>query len=274
MNQKAFIDLHSHYVFGLDDGAQDLQESLAMIEQAARLNIEVLLATPHATDLTDDRFSEQLMAQFNLVKAEAQKAGLPVRLEMSAEMFYSSRTLQWLKYPWGTFLNKQRYLLFELPLFDLPEGVGEFIFQCRLKNVTPILAHPERYIYLHDKIDKLFTFAQQGCLMQINAGSIVGQFGKSVEQFAFKLLKAGLAHFVASDAHETEKRNYHVLIAAREVLEKTMDEQTADRLFYENPLRALEGKEVENMVVDEQVLDTRQDRLNRFLRRLKQKLFS
>ena len=272
MGKTQFIDIHSHFVFGVDDGAYDLNASMAMLEQAASLNFKILLATPHATELTDDEFNLQLLNHFKQVKEAAQKEKLHVELFLAAEMFFSHRIFDWFSYSWSTFNNNGKYFLFELPLFDLPEGVGEFIFQARLKGLVPILAHPERYRYLHDKIDKLLTFVQQGCLIQINAGSIVGQFGSSVQSFAFKLIKSGMAHFVASDAHETESRSYLTLVQAREELTSILDDNALHRLFWQNPLNAIQAAEVHSFDLVEEHLMSKPDKWKKLFKNLKNRL--
>ncbi len=272
MGNRQFADLHSHFVFGVDDGAPDLDASMAMLEQAASLNIRTLLATPHATELTDETFSQQLLDHFKQVQETAQKEKLPVDLYLSAEMFFSNRILEWFHYPWSTFDNNGKYLLFELPLFDLPDGVGEFIFQLRLKGLVPVLAHPERYRYLHDKIDKLVGFVQQGCLIQINSGSVIGQFGSSVASFAMKMIKSGLVHFVASDAHETENRNYETMVQAREALTRIVSESVLDQIFWQNPLNAIKAAEISNFDFVEEHLMSTPDKWKRVLRNLKNRL--
>lgn len=274
MGTQQFIDIHSHYLFGLDDGARTLDETLAMLQQAASLNITHLLATPHATELTDDAFSEQVLHRFETVQHEAKKAGIPVRLSLAAELFFSRRLMDWLRYPWATLANNQKYLLFELPLLDLPEGVGEFIFQCRLKGITPILAHPERYIYLHNKLEKLYGFFQQGALIQINAGSITGQFGQRVQNVAFTFIKGGFAHFVASDAHEIKYRNYETLIRAYEELAKFADSSFLDQLFFANPQKAIAGQVIKIRDVDDEIFAPKTDQIKKWTQRLKRKFFS
>ncbi|NOX90283.1 MAG: hypothetical protein GXO77_14805 [Calditrichaeota bacterium] len=274
MSKPEFIDLHSHFVFGLDDGARDLDETLAMVDQAASLNIKQLLATPHATDLTDDVFSDQLLRRFRFVKSEIEKAGIPVKLSLAAELFFSKRILEWFHYPWTTFDNNLRYLLFELPLYDLPDDVGDLIFQCRLKGITPILAHPERYVYLHDKLSKLYTWFQQGCLIQINAGSVTGQFGASIQNVALNLIKGRFVHFIASDAHETERRSYKTLIEARSELRRIVDEETLDALFYANPKKALNGETIKSGEVKDDFFAPRSEQLKRWVKFIKRRLFS
>ncbi len=274
MGTQQFTDIHSHYLFGLDDGARTLDETLEMLEQAASLNITHLLATPHATELTDDAFSEQVVQRFEQVRKEAQKAGIPIRLSLAAELFFSRRLMDWLRYPWATLANNQKYLLFELPLLDLPDGVGEFIFQCRLQGITPILAHPERYIYLHNKLDKLYGFFQQGALIQINAGSITGQFGQNVQNVALSFVKGGFVHFVASDAHETKHRSYRTLIRAYEELSKFADSTFLNKLFFENPQKAIAGETIKIQDVDDEIFAKKSDQIKKWTQRLKRKFFS
>ncbi|RLD15279.1 hypothetical protein DRI50_04275 [candidate division KSB1 bacterium] len=274
MEKQQFIDIHSHYLFGLDDGSRSLEETLGMLEQAASLNIIHLLATPHATELTDDAFSEQVLQRFKEVQNEVKKAGIPVQLSLAAELFFSRRLMDWLHYPWATLANNKKYVLFELPLLDLPDGVGDFIFQCRLKGITPILAHPERYIFLHDKLEKLYAFFQQGCLIQINAGSITGQFGQRVQNVALTFVKGGFVHFVASDAHETKHRNYRTLINAYEELSKFADSSFLNQLFFENPQKAIAGQPIKVQDVDDAIFAKKTDQVKKWAKILKKKFFS
>ncbi len=274
MGLQQFIDIHAHYLFGLDDGAQTLKETLAMLEQAASLHITHVLATPHATELTDDAFSAQVVQRFENVRQEAEKAGIPIQLSLGAELFFSRRLMDWLQYPWATLANNQKYLLFELPLLDLPEGVGEFIFQCRLKGITPILAHPERYLYLHKKLDKLYGYFQQGCLIQINAGSITGQFGQAVQNLALTFVKEGFVHFVASDAHETKHRSYEILIRSYEELAKFADSAFLDQLFFENPRKAIMGEVIGVPEVDDTIFIGKKGGVPKWAKIFKKKFFS
>ncbi|MHB2148060.1 tyrosine-protein phosphatase [Calditrichota bacterium LG25] len=274
MPEARFVDIHSHFVFGVDDGAPDLEASMAMLEQAASLNFTTLLGTPHATELTDDEFSRQLVENFNVVRQTAQKEKMPLELFLSAEMFYSPRLLEWLKYPWATFNQNKKYLLFELPLFDFPEGVGQFIFEARLKGLIPIMAHPERYRYLHDQLEKLLTFVRQGCLIQVNAGSIVGQFGSSVQKFSLKLIKSGVVQFIASDAHEIKNRSYLTLVHARQELAKFYNDDVLDNLFFHNPLNAIRANQVSMLDLDEESLLPSQEKWKKILINLKNRLFS
>lgn len=255
-HNRKYIDIHSHVLFKVDDGAGDIQKSLKMLEQAVDLNIEHLVATPHATELVNAEMGVRWKKHFDQLSDLLLRSGLPVKLSLASELFFSEQIYGWLQYPWATFADNKKYLLFELALFDLPEKVGDFIFKCRLKEITPILAHPERYIYLHDKPEKIFSWYRQGCLMQMNAGSLTGQFGGEVAAFAKKLMRCGIFHFVASDAHDTRYRSYKVIPRSFEAAAEFVDTGFLNTLYYDNPRKAIAGQPIEQAPVNEDLMHT------------------
>lgn len=253
--QTRFTDIHSHFLFSVDDGSKNKLESLNMLQQATEQNISHLLATPHATDLTTEAVSERFLDHFKKLQDLIAGDNIGIKISLASELYFSPKIYDWIKYPWATFDNNRKYLLFELPLFEMPREVKEFIFQCKLEGITPILAHPERYSYMSKNVEVLFEWHRQGCLMQINAGSITGQFGSRAEKLALQLIQARLAHFVASDAHETEYRNYKQLPKAREVLAAQIPKDYLNELFSENPQNALDGLAFETREADERLIE-------------------
>ena len=128
MNDTCFSDIHNHIIFSIDDGAKDLDKSLQMIDQAAECNIGQIAATPHITDLTDELIIDKIKDNFNQLKNEIKNRDIPVDLFLAAELIYNDRIDYWLEKPWVTLNGNKSYFLFELPLFDLPNGVSDFIF--------------------------------------------------------------------------------------------------------------------------------------------------
>lgn len=254
MSDTFFTDIHNHIIFSIDDGAENLDKSISMLEQAAEFNIRQLAATPHITDLTDQSIIDRIKKHFEQLKDVIIKYEMPVDLFLAAELIYNDQIYDWLKKSWVTFNGNQKYFLFEVPLFNLPDGIGEFIFQVKLKGYEPILAHPERYIYLHKNIDQLIRWRQQGCLMQMNAGSLIGQFGNEVLSITKKLLAANYYTFVASDAHDIESRNFKVLPKAFEIANGLVPQEIAENLFIINPDKAIKGELVSQTSIDEEVL--------------------
>ena len=254
MNNTYFSDIHNHIIFSIDDGAKDLDKSIQMVEQAADCNIGQIAATPHVTDLTDEIIVEHIKANFNHLKDEVAKRNIPVDLFLAAELIYNDRINYWLDKTWVTLNGNESYFLFELPLFDLPNRVSDFIFQTNLKGFRPILAHPERYVYLHKHLDRLIQWHNQGCLMQMNAGSLTGQFGNEVMSVAKKLLAVNLYSFAASDAHDTESRNFKVLPKAYEIAMDLTPSENVDNLFKLNPDKAIRGIPVSQTLIDEELI--------------------
>ncbi len=255
MTDPKFIDIHSHILYNVDDGSKSEKMSLQMLEQAVKANIAQLVATPHANDLTQKKQSERFIERFEHLQLTIEKHQLPVKLLLGSELFFGPGIETLLEAPWATFNNNRKYLLFELPLYEMPKDVEHFIFERHLEGITPILAHPERYSYLHKRLDKLVAWHHQGCLMQINAGSIVGQFGERVSSVARRLIKAGLAQFVASDAHDPEYRNYKVLGKAAEQMLEYVPQEHIEWLVYKNPLSAIRGKSIDPFEIDESRLE-------------------
>lgn len=264
-----FTDIHSHFLFAVDDGAKNEQVALEMLRQAEECGITHLLATPHATELTNDAISTQFLEHFKILENMIDAEGLQLKLFLASELYFNAHVYELLKYKWATFDGKGKYLLFELPLYEMPRQVSDFIFQCKLSGITPILAHPERYSYLRKNTEKLLEWQRQGCLMQINAGSILGHFGESTAAFTFKLMRSNMANFVASDAHDTKYRNYGVLEKARQVLSEITSDDKLDDLFYENPKRAILGEPIESGEVDELVFQEHFFSLNQLRKNLR-----
>ena len=249
-----FTDIHNHIIFSVDDGAKNLENSLLMVEQAAECNIRQIAATPHITDLTDQLVINHIKENFENLKNEISKHGFPVDIFLAAELMYNDRIYNWLKIPWVTLNCNKTYFLFELPLFDLPDGVSDFIFQVKLNGFEPIMAHPERYIYLYKKLDKLIQWQQQGCLMQMNAGSLTGQFGNEVLSMTKKMLTSNFYSFVASDAHDIESRDFKVLPKAYEIAKGLFPLDNVEYLFKVNPDKAIKGESISQTSINEDML--------------------
>lgn len=254
-NFYSITDIHSHFLFAVDDGAENQVRSLNMLFQAVELKITHLLATPHATDLTTEEIGNRFIEHFGMLQSLIEQEKLDIKISLASELYFSSKIYDWMKYPWATFNNNRKYLLFELPLFEMPQQVKDFIFQCRLEGITPILAHPERYSYMNKNISVLIDWRRQGCMMQVNAGSVTGQFGARAQKTAIKLIQAGMINFIASDAHEPDYRNYKQLIKAREILAVDFEDAYLNELFSVNPHKAIEGQPIESSGVDERLLE-------------------
>jgi protein-tyrosine phosphatase len=194
------IDLHSHILPGLDDGAAAMGETLGMVSELKAAGFHTLLATPHVLEGKGFLSPEQILAATEEVGREA--AGMAVSILPGAENYIfpalarAARAGQLL-----TLGNTGKYLLLELPLTEIPRYTDQVFFELQADGLTPVLAHPERYRALADKSEQLLAWARQGVLFQLDLLSLNGRYGPRARQLAEIMLRSGLAHFLGSDAH-------------------------------------------------------------------------
>lgn len=250
------IDLHSHFLYGVDDGARNLDMTIRMLIQAETLGITRLLATPHVNVHTTAEIEKQIQSNFISLCQIVKDQRIYVDLQLAAEVNMLENDLKWLDHSWVLIGDQPRYMLVETPFQGMPTGFSDTLFQIRLKNLTPVLAHPERNILFQKNPQLLVEWIHQGCLVQADAGSLVGQFGKKCQRFAERLLKAGAIHLVGSDAHETQWRNYHILAEAFQKVQGEYDRNYAQLLFDTNPGMIWEGKKMNDFPIDETALQT------------------
>jgi len=218
------IDLHSHILPMIDDGAQNLGEALQMAQIAWEDGITQIAATPHNTGWDKrwhgTRESVQTL-QEKLVHHE-----IPLQVLPGLEIRIGLDTPQQAREGQILALNDSRYLLIEFPFNYYPQYADQVIFELQVAGFVPILAHPERYSYLKEHPMTLFALVERGALVQVTTTSILGEFGASVRDFSRLLLEHKLAHIIASDAHGANIRP-PVLSQAVEVAVQWIGEQQA-----------------------------------------------
>lgn len=239
------IDIHSHVLPGVDDGAESLGVALEMCRMARRDGCVAVIATPHQRtsawwnsqpDLLDDR-----------LRALEAVVGDSPRLFLGGEVRVDSGLLTALAEPDLTgiqALGNSRYLLLE---FDR-RGIGTLdaeglVQELRLEGWRPVFAHPEFIPELAQNLDLMRALLAQGALFQLTAMSITGDFGKRIRTRARQMAAADLVQFIASDAHDTSRRPPG-LSRARAWLEKEFGEERAHRVTYENPRAVLEDRPI------------------------------
>jgi protein-tyrosine phosphatase len=191
------IDLHSHVLPGLDDGAADLDEAVAICRAAAEDGIEVLAATPHVRD-DYPTTPEQMETAFAEVR---EAAGDLVRLVPGGEIDLAQLDLPLSELRRFALAGSPRYLLVETPYVGWPLDLAERLFRLRAQGITPVLAHPERNHQVQARPDLLEPIVEGGALVQLTAASIDGRVGAAAKACAATLLERELAHLIASDAH-------------------------------------------------------------------------
>jgi protein-tyrosine phosphatase len=205
------IDLHSHVLPGLDDGAADLEEALAICRAAAEDGIEALAATPHVRAHDYPTTAEQMEAAFASLAPAAE--GI-VRLVPGGELDLEElgRPVEELRR--FALAGNPRYLLVETPYAGWPLDIGERLFGLRASGITPVLAHPERNADVQLRPELVEPLVSTGTLVQVTAGSVDGRMGRRARSCAQALIERGWAHLLASDGHAPDVRAIGMRAAA------------------------------------------------------------
>ena len=239
------IDIHTHVLPGVDDGAQTMDESLALLAQAADSGVDTLVATPHCNipDEFDNYADSELDSIFDRLDHERELAQIPLRLCRGMEVFATPELPELLENRRVWTLNDTRYFLVEFAFHEDPEFCHDVLKRCRDLGFLPIIAHPERYYFVQDDPSIAYAWCTEGYGLQLNKGSILGRFGERPWVTADILLQHGLAACVASDAHNPMQRSTH-MGELREYLNHELGESYAGLLLEENPARILSGREL------------------------------
>ncbi len=233
------VDIHSHILYGLDDGAKDLDMSIAMLQMAAENGTTDIVATPHS----DLKYPFQPDAITTQLAELASVAGLP-RLHRGCDFHLSFDNIQdFLNHPLRYTINGHGFLLVEFANQAIPAGLGDVLSRMVGLGICPIITHPERNPLLAKSLSRLAGWVEAGCRVQVTGQSFSGRFGKLAEAVAWELMKQDLVHFVASDAHDLQDRP-PTLSAAFELVRAQYGEERADALFRANPTKVLTGQPV------------------------------
>lgn len=210
------IDLHSHILPGVDDGAGSLEDSLEIARAAVDAGIGVIAATPHVRDdwPTTADVMESRVAE---LVSELERAGIPLDVQRGGEI-----AIEWLnRLPTDELrrfgLGGSRYLLVETPYHGWPFGIGHVFFSLQEKGFAPVLAHPERNPDVQAHPERLEHLVEAGVLVQVTAASVDGRIGKHARDCGLWLIRNGLAHLLASDAHHASVRAVGMTAAAKAV---------------------------------------------------------
>lgn len=194
-------DIHSHLLPGIDDGSPSMEKTINYIKELNKLGYKKLITTPHVKagiyPNTPQIITKVLEQVQNALRAE----NIEVILEAAAEYLLDEEFENLLLNKQILSFDEKKYVLIEMSFIAPPPNLSEIIFSLKTQGYTPIMAHPERYGYWWDYIDKMSHLRDTGCLLQLNLLSLTGYYGKEVKQVATKLMELGLIDFVGTDLH-------------------------------------------------------------------------
>jgi protein-tyrosine phosphatase len=242
---NAMVDIHHHLLFGLDDGSNSIETSVAMAKLAVAEGITHVVCTPHANSHFE--FDPNINARkTDALRARLQAEGIALTLGSGCDFHLSFDNVQRAKIePTRFSINGFGYLLVEVPDYGLPPGLTETFYELQLAGLTPILTHPERNPTLQSDPNRLKDWLRGGVLIQVTADSLTGHKGKPAQRMANDLLEKRWVHFLATDAHNTSSRPPRMREAHDLVAEK-YGASYAHALCLTNPLAVFLGKQFQS----------------------------
>ena len=237
------IDIHTHILWGADDGAKTQRDSLAMAKQAVNQGIRTIEATPHHMNGTYLNVRSDIKSKVSELNNLLEMQQIPLEVLPGQEIRIYSDLLA--DYKRGQIIavnDTTNFLLIELPTTHIPAFLEKMMFEIQLQGLIPVIVHPERNHVFLENPKKLYELVKQGILTQVTAASLTGDFGRKIKKFSFDIINANLAHFIASDAHNVSSRCFKMFEAYRLVEDKVgMD---YEEFFLQNAERLVQNKSI------------------------------
>lgn len=228
------IDIHSHLLYGIDDGSKSIEESISIISKLNKIGIKDIILTPHyingSSYVSSRKKNLELLSN---LKNELKNNNIDTNLYLGNEIYIDEDIKNLVKKGEISPLNDTKYLLIELPMSGDKENYIDIFLELIELGYTVILAHPERYYSIQKDYNLIYEILEIGVILQANIGSILGDYGKSAKKTLKKLLKDDFITFFGTDIHH-EKKDYAFLDKAKSKLRKYISEDKINKLLYEN----------------------------------------
>lgn len=205
------IDLHCHILPGVDDGAKDMEESIAMARNAVAEGITHILATPHHKAHGWSNEKEEVQRLVSELQERIDAESIDLTIFPGQEVRLYGEIIQDIEANKIQFIDEEnQYLLIEFPSTTVPAYAERLFYELQAIGVTPIVVHPERNQMIKKQPELLKNLVDKGALAQLTAGSYVGKYGAEAEKLSKRLIEANLIHYIASDAHNTTNRQFYL----------------------------------------------------------------
>jgi protein-tyrosine phosphatase len=238
-----YIDMHCHILPGVDDGAENMAETLKMLEIAYKSGTRSMIATPHYHPVRGHAKAERILEALEKTREAAKERFPGLKLYPGQEMYYSHDALDALRRKELLTLGGGAYVLVEFSPGTEVRKIKESLSSLVMTGHRPILAHVERYAHLVEDLDSVEELADAGIYLQVNSQSLTGNPGWKRKRFIKALLKEDLVSFIGSDAHDSRRRT-PCLDACAQYITKKFGKEMAQRIFCENPGKVIEDKSI------------------------------
>ena len=236
------IDIHSHLIYGVDDGSENIETSIEILDNLSKEGVTDIILTPHY--ITDTNY---VSSKFNNIKkllelkTEIKKQGININLFLGNEIYIDSEIINLIRNNKMCTLNNTEYILVELPMSgNYPD------YQYIIKNLIRIgfkviLAHPERYASFQRDFNKVKEMVDMGVMLQCNIDSILGYYGNNAKKTMKLILKDKLVSFIGTDIH-SKKSDYSYIEKAKNKFKKYLTDEEIENIFVNNPKKIINNK--------------------------------
>ena len=236
-------DLHSHILYGIDDGSKSIEESISLLKEMSKKGIEELILTPHYVERSNYNCNNKSKQEiFKVLKKRVEEENIDIQLYLGNEVFISSNFLELLKKKEIMTLNGSKYLLFEFPMRQIYNNTSQIVNELVSHGYVPVLAHPERYITFQEHPTLVEEYLRSGVLLQGNLTSLFGKYGRKAEKTLKFFLKNKWITFLGSDTHHDVCFDAKKL--EKKLLKITKDKDYVDALLHKNFDRVIHNEDI------------------------------
>lgn len=236
------IDLHCHILPGVDDGSENMEETIEMLNMAMNEGVHGIVATSHAEAEVGLKQAERYLKAYREVLQYIENNHIPIRLYYGNELYYSEGIIGALQNGEAHTLNGTHYVLVEFPVYESYQYIERGLRNLQNIGCWPVIAHIERYQALRSE-EKVQQLIDMGVCIQVNAGSVIGKSGWSVKMYCTKLLRKGMVDVVATDAHGSQHRRPEIQQCLK-YIDKIAGETYRRMVSEKNPAKILKGERI------------------------------
>lgn len=237
------IDVHCHILPEVDDGAESMQQAINMAKIAQEEGISKMIATPHYHPEFKYEKGEELKRIRERFKKELKENNIDIEIYLGNEIYFTYDLMDKISELDFYCLNDSKYILIEFPPNNFPSNLCNIVYELKQQGYTPVLAHVERYMQIHEDPEIIYDCIKTGAIIQINSSSLIGKQGKEIQRFCNLLIGRNMVHLVATDAHSSQRRR-PMMKDAYQYIEKKYSKEIADNLFINNAQCILDNKEI------------------------------
>ena len=237
------IDIHCHILPNVDDGSESLEESIEMAKIAESEGITKIVNTSHCHFDFKYKKGNELKLELEKFNQVLKEENINIEVLLGNELYYTSDLIERFNELDFFSMNNSKYILMEFSPINFPKNIEDVIYEIKIRGYIPIIAHAERYKQVQEDVNIVLDCIKEGALIQVNASSILGKNGEKAEDTSKKLLDNNMVHFVATDAHSSNRRRPLIKDSYNYIL-RNYGKEVSEKLFIENPTAVIENRDI------------------------------